>query len=196
MAKDFLAFPEQYKVNVDSLKNQSNDPTETGVDLLEMEYDKLKLLNSARKPTKTMTEKTITDKELFEVQLARESTDMKGPYAIIHKEYFYALLAMECLDNDQFVPCIGFRIIVPEQDYPVTMSGQKQWMVLFQKFYDIVDKHITDNTYKNRMLEFLSGKKSGKELMTFYFNSKLNDNSVILQGDIICDAVTKQPIQM
>ena len=40
MANEFLAFPEQYEVNVNALKS-SQRPDETGVDLLENEYYKL-----------------------------------------------------------------------------------------------------------------------------------------------------------
>ncbi len=40
MAKDFLRFPEQYKVNVEALKKENNLEL-TGVDLLETEYNKL-----------------------------------------------------------------------------------------------------------------------------------------------------------
>jgi hypothetical protein len=40
MAKAFLKFPEQYKVNVEFLKSQ-NDPLMSGVEFLENEYNKL-----------------------------------------------------------------------------------------------------------------------------------------------------------
>ena len=40
MAKEYKMFPQQYKINVDSLKKE-NQPFLTGVDLLEAEYNKV-----------------------------------------------------------------------------------------------------------------------------------------------------------
>lgn len=42
MAEDFLKYPEQYEVNVNSMKNEKEDINLTGFDLLEKEYNKLK----------------------------------------------------------------------------------------------------------------------------------------------------------
>ena len=40
MAEEFKKFPEQYKTNIDFLKQQ-NDPFKSGVEFLETEYSKL-----------------------------------------------------------------------------------------------------------------------------------------------------------
>lgn len=135
----------------------------------------------------------MTDKEIFEIQFASDFVDINGPYAIIYKDDEYALVAIDYWDAEKtkYIPCIGFKFIVNDDG----CHGQKRWVILPEEQYNIINKHIINNTYKNEMFKFLIGEISGKDLMNIYFNNHLNDSSVFLQGGVICDSVTKQPIQ-
>ncbi len=142
----------------------------------------------------------MTDKEIFEIcsPCSKGHELLKGPYYIVHKHPSdeFAIVAIDYRVSTSFdyVPCLGIRWM--EGNGMPCRGIAKMWFVLPGDMKDaILSYNRINQAYIPDIDEFLTGKISGEELKKRYFNNHLNDNSVILQGEVICDAVTKQPIQ-
>ena len=144
----------------------------------------------------------LKDKDIFEVRTASiDGQKVNGPYAVIHSENEIALVAMDVFDDKDNVykPCIGMGFIIEGEGHPVSLSGKPQWVILPTESYDFIIRayiKIKDEEYGEKVLSFFHGELEGADLTRYYFDSKHNDESVILNNSgEICDSETNSPLK-
>lgn len=143
----------------------------------------------------------LEDKEIFEIcsPYTPGRRLLKGPYYIVYKDPSdeYAIVAIDyrVSENLTYVPCLGIRWMADGNGMPCRGKA-KMWFVLPNNMHDAILGWQNINKANNQTIEqFLQGKITGKDLMKYYFKNGLNDQTVSLSGDVICDSTTNKPIQ-
>lgn len=138
----------------------------------------------------------MTGKDIFGVRYTTDGQKIKGPYAVIFADDEIVLVALDISDKeDDSMPCIGMGFVFEGFQHPVSSQGRCQWVVLPSEDCDcLINSFIKDDTYREKVLAYFNKKIQGEELMHFYFERIINDDSVILKNGIICDSKTKRPL--
>lgn len=139
----------------------------------------------------------MTGKDIFGVRYTTDGQKIKGPYAVIFADDEIVLVALDISDKeDDSMPCIGMGFVFEGFQHPVSSQGRYQWVVLPSEDCDcLINSFIKkDDTYREKVLAYFNKEIQGEELMHFYFERKINDDSVILKNGIICDSKTKCPL--
>ena len=138
----------------------------------------------------------MTCKDIFEVRCTTDGQRIKGPYAVIFADDEIVLVALDISDKvDDSIPCIGMGFVFEGFQHPVSSQGRYQWVVLPSEGCNcLFNSFIKDDAYREKVLAYFNKEIQGEELMQFYFERKINDDSVILNSGIICDSKTKCPL--